>query len=253
MKGNVTLEIIGVKLPLIKKGDDLGRLIVEHCKKQGISIDDGDIFVVAQTVVSKSEGRIVNLNTVKPSKKAIEIARKIDKDPKLVEIILRESKEIVRIGNRAIITETKHGFICANAGVDCSNIPAGYATLLPENPDRSANAIRNTIKRITGKNIAVIISDSHGRAFRKGSVGVAVGIAGIPPLVDKKGCKDLFGNILKTTEIALADEIASAATLVMGESDEGIPVAIIKGLSYEPKEGVQIKELLRDKKEDLFR
>lgn len=182
------------------------------------------------------------------------LARKINKDPKLVEVILRESEELVKIGHDFVITETHHGFVCANAGVDESNVKKGFAKPLPKDPDKSAKTIYNKIKKETGKDIAVIISDTQGRPFRDGGIGVAVGVAGINPLWDRRGEKDLYGRKLKTTKIAVADEIASAASMVMGQANEGIPVVIVRGYKFDHLKGDgNAKLLLRKKEYDVFR
>jgi len=248
------IKIIGLKnIPVIKEGDDLAHIICEAAEKQGISIQNGDIIVVTHVVVSRSEGRIIDLSKVKPSVFALNLAKLTGKNPAMVEVILREAKNIARIGNGNIITETKHGFICANSGVDKSNVPGeNNVALLPENPDESAEKIRKGIKRITGKNVAVIISDTQGRPFREGQINVAIGVSGINPIRDRRGEKDLFGYTLKAKRIAIADEIASAAELVIGQADEGIPVAIIRGYEYQKTEKVTVKSLIRPKEKDLF-
>lgn len=235
----------------VNVGDDLTELILSSIKKQKQRLLDNDILVVTHKIVSKAEGRLVDLNNVRPSKRARSIAAKQHKDPRIVELILCESKEIVKIEHGIIITETKHGFVCANAGVDHSNINHDLASLLPLNPDRSATKIKNAIKRRTGKKIAVIITDTFGRPFREGQVNVAIGISGVKPIIDYRGLKDTFGKELQVTEIAVADEIASAAELVMGKLDR-IPAAIIRGLSYKNKQGSS-KELIRKRRNDLFR
>lgn len=235
----------------VNVGDDLTELILSSIKKQKQRLLDNDILVVTHKIVSKAEGRLVDLNNVRPSKHARSIAAKQHKDPRIVELILRELKEIVKIEHGIIITETKHGFVCANAGVDHSNINHNLASLLPLNPDRSATKIKNAIKKRIGKKIAVIITDTFGRPFREGQVNVAIGISGVKPIIDYRGLKDTFGKELQVTEIAVADEIASAAELVMGKLDR-IPAAIIRGLSYKNKQGSS-KELIRKRRNDLFR
>jgi len=248
------IEIFGLEtIPIVKEGDNIAELIVEATEKENVGIQDNDIIVIAQTIVSRSEGRVVNLKNIKPSPFAKILANETRKDPRLVEVILRESKGIVRMGKHHLIMETHHGFVCANSGVDRSNVPGEETvSLLPKDPDASARKIRNEIKRITGKEVAVIISDTFGRPLREGAVGVAIGVSGIDPLYDMRGRKDLFGYVLETTLVAIADELASAAELVMGESNEGIPVVVIRGFKY-PKGEYSIQRLLRPVEKDLFR
>jgi coenzyme F420-0:L-glutamate ligase / coenzyme F420-1:gamma-L-glutamate ligase len=241
-------------LPLVKKGDHLGKLIVGAAKKQGNPIQPNDVVVVTHVVVSKAEGNVVDLDKVKPSEKAKEIAQKTNKDPALVQVILDETKDIVRIGQNSIITETISGIICANAGVDRSNVSGDRNVVpLPKNPNASAESIRKEIKRLTGTNVAVIVSDTHGRPFRLGEINVAVGIAGFKPIRDRRGEKDLFGYILRIKQTAIADELASAAELVIGQANEGIPAAIIRGYSYQTDENAGVISLTRAKEKDLFR
>jgi len=216
-------------------------------------IKDKDIIVIAETIVSKLEGNIIERKNIKPSKKALLLSKILDKPPETVQIILNESKEILKIGNKFIITETHHGFVCANSGVDESN-SYEYIKPLPKNPDKSAKYIKNKIKEKTGKNVAVIINDSVGRPFRKGSVGLAIGVCGILPLWNRVGEKDLFGRELKTTEVGIVDELSAAASVVMGQCDEGIPVVIIRGANVPyTDEDVNIKSILREKDDDIFR
>ena len=249
------IQLIAVEnLPLIKKGDNIGRLIVGAAKKQNTPIQEKDVIVVTHVVVSKAEGNVINLDKVKPSEKAKEIAQKTNKDPALVEVVLQETKDIVRMGQNSIITETISGIICANAGVDKSNVPGDRNVVpLPKNPNGSAESIRNEIKRLTGVNVAVIISDTHGRPFRNGEINVAVGVAGFEPIRDRKGEKDLFGYVLKIKQTAIADELSSAAELVIGQADEGIPAAIIRGYNYQPIENASATSLHRPREKDLFR
>ncbi|MCX8153006.1 MAG: coenzyme F420-0:L-glutamate ligase [Candidatus Bathyarchaeota archaeon] len=249
------LKIIAVEnLPLITKGDNLAELICNAAREQNTPIQDGDILVITHVAVSKAEGDILNLDEIVPSERAREIALRTGKDPALVEAILRETKEIVRLGPNSIITEIRNGMVCANAGVDRSNVGGERnVALLPKNPDTSAQKIRQEVKRLTGCDIAVIISDTHGRPFRMGEVNVAIGVAGIRPLRDRRGEKDLFGYVLKVKRTAVADELASAAELVMGQADEGIPAAIIRGYKYQRAEDATITELVRPREKDLFR
>lgn len=250
-----TIKIIAVKnLPLIQKGDNLGQLICEAAEAQGTTIQDKDVIVVTHVVVSKAEGTVVNLDQVTPSEKAKEIAQKTNKDPALVEVVLQETKEIVRLGQNSIITETKEGIICANAGVDRSNVSGDRNVVpLPKNASASAQNIRQEIKRLTGTTVAVIVSDTHGRPFRNGEINVAVGVAGIKPIRDRRGEKDLFGYVLKIKQTAIADELASAAELVIGQANEGIPAAIIRGYNYQTDENASATMLTRPKERDLFR
>jgi len=214
-------------------------------------INDGDILVFSQKIVSKSEGRILSLSSVNPSLLANGIASSYGKDPRLVELILSESKRIVRMENGIIIVETKHGFVCANAGIDESNVQVGYAALLPEDPDKSANQLKVRIKQYTGKNVAVIISDTFGRPFRLGQTDIAIGIAGIEPILDYIGKPDTFGKIMQVTATAIADEICSAAELVMGKVQR-CPIAIVRNYNFDFSDA-KIQKLLRSEHEDLFR
>ena len=251
---NDIVQIIGVReLPIIKAGDNLAELICQAAKKQGTPIQDGDIIVVSHIVVSRAEGRVVDLNNVEPSPFAAQLAEELNKDPRLVEVILRESRGIIRMGDGKLITKTKHGFICANSGVDKSNVPGqNNVALLPKNPDDSAQKIREEIKRITGKDVAVIISDTHGRPLREGEINIAIGVAGIKPIRNRRGEKDLFGYALRVKRTAIADELASAAELVMGQANEGIPAAIIRGYRYPRSEEARATELIRPREKDLF-
>jgi coenzyme F420-0:L-glutamate ligase/coenzyme F420-1:gamma-L-glutamate ligase len=249
-----TIQIIAVEgLPIIKKGDRLGELVCNATKKQGTPIQDGDILVVTHVVVSRAEGNIVNLDKVQPSEFAMKIAEEYQKDPALVEVVLRESKRIVRMGNGNLITETKHGFVCANAGVDRSNVQGERnAALLPKDPDRSAETIRQEIKKLTGRRVAVIVSDTHGRPLRMGEINVAIGVAGMKPIRDRRGEKDLFGRVLRIKQTAIVDELSSAAELAIGQANEGIPAAIIRGYNYPKAEGAKAAELVRPREKDLF-
>ncbi len=244
----MTIEVI--PLPINREigiEDNLVSLVASSKQK----LQDGDILVLSQKIISKHEGRIVNLSTVIPSILALGIGSEYDKDPKLVEVILSESKRIVRMENGIIIVETNNGFICANAGVDESNVGKGYATLLPLNPDKSARIIQNEIFKKTGKKIAVLISDTFGRPFRMGQTDCAIGVAGMDSIIDYQGRKDTFGRMLKVTAIAVADELCSASELVKGKLNSS-PAAIIRNYKFLDKEG-SIQSLLRPKDEDLFR
>jgi len=250
----LNIQIIGLKgIPIVKEGDDLAELICKAAERQGMSIKDKDIVVITHVVVSRAEGRVVDLDQVTPSPLALSISKQLNKDPALVEVVLREAKGIVRMGEGKLITETKQGFICANSGVDASNVPGErVVALLPEDPDSSAFKIRRRIKAITGKDVAVIISDTHGRPLRKGEINVAIGVSGIKPIRDRRGERDLFGYVLKVKRTAIADELASAAELVIGQADEAVPVAIIRGYKYKKTEKAKATELVRPKENDLF-
>ena len=246
-------QVIGlVGLPEVRPGDDLPSLIVEAARTQGTGIQDGDILVVTQKVVSKAEGRLVDLKDVQPSARAREVGKAAGKDARLVEVILRESRRIVRQEGPVLITETRHGFVCANAGVDASNVGGGdLVALLPEDPDRSAEAIRQTVQERAGVSVAVIISDTFGRPWREGHTNVAVGVAGMSPLRDYVGQRDPFGFELRVSTMAIADELAAAAEPVMGKLSR-IPVAIVRGFVFEPGRGTA-QELVRPPERDLFR
>jgi len=249
-----TIQVMAVKgLPIIKKGDDLAKLIIEAAEKQGTPIKYGDVVVITHVIASRAEGNTINLGDVVPSDFAKTVAKQLDKDPALVEVILRESKSIRRMGNGHLITETKHGFVCANAGVDQSNVSGERIVApLPKNPDRTARTIRRRIRKLTGKDVAVIISDTHGRPLREGEINIAVGVAGINPIRDRRGETDLFGYQLRVKRTAIADELASAAELVIGQAKEGIPAAIIRGYPYPKSEKASAKTLIRKRRKDLF-
>jgi coenzyme F420-0:L-glutamate ligase/coenzyme F420-1:gamma-L-glutamate ligase len=247
------VRIIGLQgLPNVTPGTDLAEVIAEAAQAQGITFTDGDILVVTQKIVSKAEGQLVDLDTVTPSPFAVQVAKVQEKDAQLVEVVLRESKRVVRMAQRTIIAETHHGFICAHAGVDESNV-GGERTvvLLPVDADASARRLRQDIRQRTGVELAVIISDTFGRPWREGLVNVAIGIAGMGPYKDYRGMPDTEGRILKVTALAVADELASAAELVMGKLDR-VPVALIRGYPYTPGEGAAA-QMLRAFERDLFR
>jgi coenzyme F420-0:L-glutamate ligase/coenzyme F420-1:gamma-L-glutamate ligase len=248
------IEILPVTdLPIVKKGDDLALLIYQAAEKQGTPVQNGDIIIITHVVVSRAEGNVVNLETVTPSEFAKNVGKATCKDPKLVEAILQESRSVVRMSNRKLITETKQGFVCANSGIDRSNVPGkSNVALLPEDSDKSAKAIRQKIMNITGKDVAVIVSDTHGRPLREGEVNIALGVSGFEPLRDRRGEKDLFGYKIKVKRTAIADELASAAELVIGQTNEAIPVAIIRGYSYPKSEEAKATKLIRPQKKDLF-
>ena len=258
------IELIGIKgIPIINKGDNIPQILFDSFKENKITLEDGNILIVAQTIVSKALGQVVDLRKVDVSKRAQNINEKISikaekagvplKPDELIQKILDESKEIVK-AEHVLIVETKHGFVCANAGIDKSNVEGEHnVALLPENPDNEAYKIRKNIKELTSKNIAVIISDSFGRPFRNGAVGVAIGVSGINSIIDKRGAQDLFGHELTSTIIGQIDNLASAAQLIMGETNEGIPCVLIKGYEFDFNENSSIISILRGKKFDLFR
>jgi len=254
LRKNDTIRIIGLKgLPIINEGDDLTALLCKAAEEQRTPIQDGDIIVVSHVVVSRAEGSTVNLDDVKPSEFAKRFAQQFDKDPALVEVVLRQSKGIARMGDGKLIVESVHGFVCANAGVDKSNVPGERnVALLPKNPDLSAQKMRQKIGELTGKDVAVIVSDTHGRPLREGEINIAIGVAGISPIRDRRGEKDLFGYVLRVKRTAVADELASAAELVIGQADEGTPVALIRGYQYEKSDEAKATELIRPREKDLF-
>lgn len=252
------LEVIPISIPSeIKPNDNLIDIILSSLHKSdslGIKIKNKDILVIAQKIISKQEGMFVELARVIPSKQALEIKKSVDKDPRLIELILQESRKIIKIFNKTMIVETNQGFICANAGIDQSNVSKNQdrVLLLPRNPDQTASRIRREIKRKTGKEIAVIISDTFGRPFRNGQTNVAIGVSGVKPIKSYIGKKDMYGNVLKVTEIAIADEIAGASELVMGKSNK-IPAVIIRGFNFTIARKSNIKDLNRREKLDMFR
>ena len=245
-------------IPMVHTGDDLVKLISEGLTRAGITPSDGDILVLAQKIVSKAEGQWVNLALIQPSARAITLATTIEKDPRLVELILQESKQVLRTRSGTIIVEHRLGFVCANAGIDHSNVAGNgdageeWVLLLPEDPDASARNLREKLEEIFGARIGVLIIDSHGRAWRQGVVGVAIGLSGMPGLVDMRGKNDLFGYTLRITTIGAADELAAAASLIMGQADEGTPIVHARGFPYALREG-SLVELIRPKEQDLFR
>lgn len=238
-------------LPEIAPGDDLSRLIAEAAKRQDLRISEGDIFVVAQKIVSKAEGKIVRLDSIEPSTRARQWAAEYQKDARVIELVLSEAIRIVRMERGVIVAETRHGFVCANAGVDVSNTPEGTAILLPDDADRSARTIQAQLKRDFGVHVAVIVADTFGRPWREGLVNVALGVAGIAPLMDYRGKRDTSGKTLQATVIAQADELASAAELVMGKTD-GVPVAILRGVAPVEESGSG-RDLIRPAATDIFR
>lgn len=251
------IKLIGLEgIPLVKSGDNIGEIIKNSILEMEYDLKDGDIILIAETLISKAEGNIIKLDEITPSEKASEIAKICKKDPKLVETILDNSNEVIEVGPNFIIAETKHGFVCANAAIDESNVDDGLATPVPENPDESALKIRQYLESEFNKDLAVIVTDTQGRAFRVGAIGTAIGCSGINPLWVRIGEEDLYGRELETTEVATADELAGAASLVMGQANEGLPVVIISGFtafSHLRNNSSNIKPLLRPKEFDVFR
>lgn len=254
------MELLGLTgLPLVRPGADLAALIADALRRHRWALAAHDLVVVAQKIVSKAEGRLVRLSSVTPSPTAESLAAQAEKDPRLVELILRESKSVLRVRPGLIIVEHRLGFVCANAGIDRSNIEQeGSAAddetvaLLPLDPDASAARLRRALEARYGVPLAVLVIDSHGRAFREGIVGVAIGCSGVAPVIDKRGHPDLLGYRLKVTEIGHADEIASAASLLMGQADEGVPVVVVRGLHYARSEE-SARRINRPPERDLFR
>jgi coenzyme F420-0:L-glutamate ligase/coenzyme F420-1:gamma-L-glutamate ligase len=245
-------------IPMIQPGDELAPIIQQAVRNESISLEEGDILVLAQKIVSKAEGRLVNLESIEPSKNACELSQLVGKDARIVELVLRESKQVLRTRPGVIIVEHRLGFICASAGIDHSNVlgPNGqsedWVLLLPEDPDASALKLRRQLEANTGFHLGIQIIDSHGRAWRMGTVGVTIGLSGLPGLVDMRGWKDLFGYELQITQVGVADELAAAASLIMGQSGEATPVVHVRGFPYPLREG-SLQELLRPEEEDLFR
>jgi coenzyme F420-0:L-glutamate ligase/coenzyme F420-1:gamma-L-glutamate ligase len=250
---NRTVQIFCVPgLPEIRANDNLSRLIVDAARVARINFESGDILVIAQKIVSKAEGRTVALSTVTPSQEALSLSATVQNDSRMIEVILRESRRIVRKGPRALIVETHHGFVCANAGVDRSNVPGEETvTLLPKDPDGSARRLAAALRKRTGKRLAVIISDTFGRPWRLGLINVAIGAAGVPVLIDLRGVKDRSCKTLHATILAVADELAAAAGLAMGKT-AGLPVILIRGYRYRPARQ-NAASIIRPAHEDLFR
>lgn len=238
-------------VPEVSKGSDIGGLVIAALGRSGVRLKDRDIVVVKQKIVSKAEGRIVKLSEVVPGKRAESLAKAEEKDPRLMELVLRESVRVVRSGHGVVITETKHGFVCANSGVDLSNVGKGYASLLPMDSDLSASRIRKTLEHRTGRRLAVVVTDTFGRPWRKGQTDMAIGCSGVDPLVSFRGKADKFGYALRVTEPAVVDEVAGAAELSMGKLDR-VPVAVVRGVRYARGEG-GVKSLVMQRERDLFR
>ncbi len=245
-----------VNIPFIRQGDHLTDILLNALRETNLELQDNDILVLAQKIVSKAEGQLVNLATVTPSAYALELAEKSGKDPRITELMLRESAEILRVRTGSIVVEHKLGFVCANAGIDQSNVKGEeegeFALLLPVDPDGSAKKIRDEIEALTKKRVGVMIIDSHGRAWRIGTVGICIGLSGLPAIMDERGWHDLFGYALKITVVGVADELAAAASLMMGQAAEGTPVVHVRGFPYPLDEG-SLKELIRPKEQDMFR
>jgi coenzyme F420-0:L-glutamate ligase/coenzyme F420-1:gamma-L-glutamate ligase len=243
-------------IPMVQQDDDLAAIAIAGFAATDLAPEDGDVLVVAQKIVSKAEGRIVDVSSVEPSARAIALAAEVDKDPRLVEVILSESRRVVRHRPNLLIVEHRLGYVMANAGIDHSNVAADDGServlLLPVDPDGSAEGLRQRLVAHYGKRLAVVVSDSFGRPWRRGTVGVALGAAGLPATIDWRGHPDLFGRSLMVTETGFADEIAAAASLVMGQADEAMPIALVRGLSWTAPE-VPGLALVRPPEHDLFR
>ena len=255
MTTEITLMAVS-GIPAVEPGDDVSALLLAAMDNVGLSPIHGDVLVIAQKIISKAEGRLVRLDLVQPGAEALQIAAKTDKDPRLVELILQESDEISRMGQGVLIVRHRLGFTSANAGIDRSNVGQSElgetVLLLPRDPDASAKRIREEIQGRCGVAVGVVISDSHGRPFRLGTLGVAIGVAGIPALWDRRGEPDLYGYALQHTDVGIADEIAAAAGLLMGQGAEGLPVVLVRGLDLPTVNG-RAADLVRPKELDLYR
>lgn len=243
-------------VPLVREGDELSEVILNAVAESGEKLAAGDVIVLAQKIVSKAQGRYVDLARVIPSARALELAQIVDKDPRLIELILAESSEVLRVRRDVIIVEHRLGFVMANAGIDLSNVDGNEADaralLLPLDPDGECERLRANLLERTGASVGLIINDSHGRAWRNGTVGVAIGASHVPALLDLRGRPDLFGRALRITQVGFADELAAAASLLMGQADEGVPVVLVRGAPYVGSAG-KAAELIRAKGLDLFR
>jgi len=245
-------------IPDIGHGDDLAEILVTGLRASNITLEDHDIVVLAHKIVSKAEGRTVNLARVTPGSQAVRLAAQTQKDPRVVELVLRESNEVLRARPGVIVVEHRLGFVCANAGIDHSNVERPripdqeHVLLLPVDPDRSAADLRSRIESSTGKGVGIMIADSHGRAWRLGTVGTCIGLSGVPALIDERGWKDLFGYTLQSTVVGVADELAAAASLMMGQAAEGTPAIHVRGFPYPLSDG-SLRELIRPRDQDLFR
>ena len=238
-------------IPEVSKGDDLASLILEAVRKGSLDLVGGDVVVVKHKIVSKAEGRIVRLRSVVPGSRARALAKKQGKDPRLVELMLREAVRVVRASHGVIITQTRQGFVCANSGIDQSNVGKGFVVLLPVDPDRSARALRRALEKRTGRSLAIVVSDTFGRPWRLGQTDVAIGCSGMLPLFGYAGRRDKFGYRLRVTEPSVADEVAGAAELAIGKL-KGMPAAIVRGVEYVRGEG-GVKGMLMPRERDLFR
>jgi coenzyme F420-0:L-glutamate ligase/coenzyme F420-1:gamma-L-glutamate ligase len=245
-------------IPLIRQGDDLADILLQALSQAEIELADGDILVLAQKIVSKAEGRMANLAEIMPGERALELAALSGKDARVVELMLGESSEVLRVRPGTIIVQHRLGFVCANAGIDHSNVAGEgdaqqeFVLLLPEDPDHTCALLRAKLEQSSRRRLGVMVIDSHGRAWRRGTVGVAIGLSGLPGVVDLRGRQDLFGYTLKATDVGAADELAAAASLVMGQAAEGTPVVHVRGFSYPLREG-SLSEIMRPKEQDLFR
>lgn len=255
----MTLSLTAIPgLPLVQPGDDLAQMIFAAIQRTGLRLEAGDVLVIAQKIVSKAEGRRVNLVTVQPSARAIDLAGSTGKDPRVMQLVLDESNAVMRTRPGSIIVEHRLGFVCANAGIDHSNVAGEgdtqeeWVLLLPEDPDRSASELRHRLEESSGVPLGVMIIDSHGRAWRLGTVGVVIGLSGVPGLVDLRGQPDLFGYNLRITQVGAGDELAAAASLVMGQAAEDTPVVHVRGFPYPMREAA-LNELLRPRETDMFR
>ena len=254
MKSFTTFALEG--FPLISRGDDLASIIVEAAGKNGLTLEDGDVIVAAQKIFSKAEGRVVKLRNVAVSGRAQTLAKIVGKDSRFVELVLRETKRVLKASREILLVEDVRGLVCINAGIDKSNVEGrGEFALLPDNPDRSAEECRVRIRQLTGKDVAVIMCDTYSRPFRRGQVNFAIGIAGISPFRDYRGKKDLFGQILKVKNVAVVDEVAATAELLMGQGREGMPVVVLRGLRsvVEVCEGCSARHVQISIEEDLFK
>lgn len=248
------VRVIGIQgMPEIKAGYDVAGFLMDAAERQGTPIETGDVIVVTQKIVSKAEDRVISYKDIEPSPLARTVTEGVRRDPRHTEVVLRESQRVLRMDRGVIISETRHGFICANAGIDASNIPgADTLALLPEDSDASARSIRDSIMRRLGVDVSVIVSDTFGRPWRNGAVNVAIGVAGLNPVLSYQGMEDSHGNMMHTTEIAVADELAATAELVAGKV-EGVPVTIIRGYAYVSMEDASIQRLIRPGDRDLFK
>jgi coenzyme F420-0:L-glutamate ligase/coenzyme F420-1:gamma-L-glutamate ligase len=243
-------------IPLVQRGDDLAAIILQGLQDEHLALEDGDVLVLAQKVVSKSEGQMVRLSDVTPSPQAVTLSHQCGKDARFCEEVLWDTREILRVREGLIVVETKHGWVCANAGIDKSNVAPHeteeWILRLPEDADRSARELRARLRATTARDVGVIVNDTHGRAWRNGAIGVAIGVAGLPAVEDLRGRSDLFGYQLQVTTIGLADQIASAASLLQGQADEGQPIIHVRGVPHSPGAG-SAREIVREKELDLFR